>query len=120
MKGILQNLNQLQSIQFSEIKNENDAARTSELRGKIPSQILGHYDRFVARGKKGIAAVHHQTCSACHMSVPLGAILTLQRGDDIQMCENCGRYLYLDEKSVPVESSKKKTERGKSVHPVAV
>jgi predicted nucleic acid-binding Zn-ribbon protein len=111
MKELLQNLLQLQTIEFSEIENEGDDVRIFELRQKIPAQILGHYDRLVARGKKGIAAVRHQTCAACHMNVPLGSILTLQRGDDIQMCGNCGRYLYLDEKSIEVEPPKRKYHR---------
>jgi hypothetical protein len=29
------------------------------------------------------------------MQVPLGVVMTLKRGQDIQLCENCGRYLYL-------------------------
>jgi hypothetical protein len=29
------------------------------------------------------------------MRVPIGAIVTLMRGDDIQMCESCGRYLHI-------------------------
>lgn len=52
MKDILQNLIKLQSIEFSETKGKNAVAAMSELRGKIPPQILGHYDRLVARGKK--------------------------------------------------------------------
>jgi hypothetical protein len=31
------------------------------------------------------------------MQVPLGVVMTLKRGQDIQLCENCGRYLYLPE-----------------------
>ncbi len=67
------------------------------MRGKIPPQILGHYDRLVAQGKKGVTAIRGQICSSCHIRVPLGAIMTLKRGEDIQLCENCGRYLYLQE-----------------------
>jgi hypothetical protein len=114
MKGILQNLIRLQSIEFSEIKNENDEIAMSELRNKIPPQILNHYDRLVARGKKGIAAVRHQTCAGCHMNVPLGAVLTLRHGDDIQLCGNCGRYLYLDESAEIVKPVKKKPARHKA------
>jgi len=114
MKGILQNLIRLQSIEFSKIENENDNITMFELRNRIPPQILAHYDRLVARGKKGIAAVHHQICSGCHMSVPIGVILTLRHGDDIQLCENCGRYLYLDGPAETVEPVKKNRSRRKA------
>lgn len=118
MKEILQALIQLQAIEFSETENVGDDVRIFELRNKIPAQILGHYDRLVARGKKGIAVVRHQTCSDCHMQVPLGSILTLQHGDDIQMCGNCGRYLYLNEKAETVAPAKtKRTRKSKALTP---
>jgi hypothetical protein len=29
------------------------------------------------------------------MHVPIGQITVLMRGEDVQLCETCGRYLYL-------------------------
>src|ERR1700690_698979 len=95
MKELIQNLVKLQSLEFGKDKNPNVAGGGAELRAKIPAQILGHYDRLVAHGKKGVAAVHGQVCSGCHMQVPLGVVMTLRHGQDIQLCESCGRYLYL-------------------------
>jgi hypothetical protein len=31
------------------------------------------------------------------MHVPIGVVTTLMHDDDIQLCDNCGRYLYLAE-----------------------
>ena len=97
MNELLQNLVKLQSLEFG--KNPEKAAdpAIAQLRGKIPSQILGHYDRLVAHGKKGLAAVRDQVCTGCHMHLPIGVVTTLMRDDDIQLCDNCGRYLYLAE-----------------------
>jgi predicted nucleic acid-binding Zn-ribbon protein len=101
MKELLHNLIQLQSLEFGGVKDKNMEAALAELRAKIPSQILAHYDRLVARGKKGLAAVRGQVCSGCHMQVPLGVVMTLKHGEDIQLCESCGRYLFLP----PVETA---------------
>jgi hypothetical protein len=95
LNELLQNLIKLQSLEFEEIEDANAEAVIVELRTKIPSQILGHYDRLVAKGKKGITMVRDQVCTGCHMRVPIGGIMTLKHGVDIQLCENCGRYLYL-------------------------
>ena len=99
MKDLLHNLIQLQSLEFNEDKSAKVETLMAELRAKIPPQILGHYDRLVARGKKGVAAVRGQVCSGCHMQVPIGTVMTLRHGQDIQLCENCGRYLYLPTES---------------------
>ena len=97
MNELLKNLVKLQSLEFEKISEKAADPAVAELRAKIPSQILGHYDRLVAHGKKGLAAVRGQVCTGCHMQVPLGVVMTLKRGQDIQLCENCGRYLYLPE-----------------------
>jgi|SRR5690348_15143345 len=95
LNELLQNLIQLQALEFSEAEDKDAEVAITELRAKIPSQILGHYDRLVAKGKKGITMVRDQVCTGCHMRVPIGGIISLKHGEDIQLCESCGRYLYL-------------------------
>ena len=95
MNNILQNLLKLQALDFGEAKAKNVEAQTAALRGNIPQPIIGHYERLRVRGKKGVAVVRNQVCSGCHMHVPIGQITVLMRGEDVQLCETCGRYLYL-------------------------
>ena len=95
LNELLQALIKLQSLEFSEVEDKDTEAAITELRAKIPSQILGHYDRLVAKGKKGITMVRDQVCTGCHMRVPIGGIMALKHGEDIQLCESCGRYLFL-------------------------
>jgi predicted nucleic acid-binding Zn-ribbon protein len=112
VKELVKILLELQTIEFTEKQPANAKAEMEELRAKVPPQILAHYDRLVAHGKKGVALLRHQNCMACHMSVPLGAVMTLKHGNDIQLCGSCGRYLYLDETPEPVvEPPKRKYRR---------
>jgi uncharacterized protein len=120
LNELLQNLIKLQSLEFGETADKNAEATMTELRAKIPSQILAHYDRIVVKGKKGITMVRDQVCTGCHMRVPIGAIMTLKHGEDIQLCESCGRYLYLEPPTetvpaAPAAGSKpvKKTRKSK-------
>lgn len=95
MNALLQNLLKLQALDFEEVTVENAETAKAELRAQIPEPILGHYTRLVARDKKGVAIVRNQVCTGCHMRLPMGVIMTLMRGEDIQLCDNCGRYLCL-------------------------
>lgn len=97
MKELLQNLVRLQGLELEEIREKNAAAVIADLRTRIPPQILGHYDRLMARGKKGIVPVRDQACTGCHMRLPIGVISELMKAEDIQLCDTCGRYLYLEE-----------------------
>jgi predicted nucleic acid-binding Zn-ribbon protein len=106
MNEPMQNLLRLQTLEFSEKQDKSAATLIAELRDKIPPQILGHYDRLRVRGKKGLAPVINQVCTGCHMRLPLAVIMTLKHEQDIQLCDSCGRYLYLPGESAgPVGDS---------------
>jgi uncharacterized protein len=115
MKELLQNLLKLQALDFEATPEKNAAELKAGLRAKIPAPILGHYDRLVVRGKKGVALVRNQVCTGCHMRLPIGTINTLMHGDDIQLCDTCGRYLLLVEEPVapppPVVEKPAKTKK---------
>jgi predicted nucleic acid-binding Zn-ribbon protein len=99
MNDALQNLLKLQALDFDEPSTKSSEARKLELRALIPAPILGHYDRLVVRGKKGVALIRNQVCTGCHMKLPIGTINTLMQGGDIRLCDTCGRYLYLPDSS---------------------
>jgi len=103
MKNIIENLLELQTIEFGGAAGAKTTQRRAELRAQIPAQILAHYDRLQARGKKGVSVINHQVCTACHVQVPQNTVLTLMHGTDIQICENCGRYLCLPEQVAPAK-----------------
>jgi hypothetical protein len=130
MNIVLQDLLKLQALDFGEATAKNVEAQTAALRGNIPQPIIGHYDRLRARGKKGVAVVRNQVCTGCHMRVPIGQITVLMRGEDIQLCETCGRYLYLPdpaeaeflskvEAAKPVAKAPTKTRKRRALAPVA-
>jgi len=99
MNAVIQTLLKIQALEFSEVPDINSQAQIQELRTQVPTQILAHYDRLRIRGKKGVALVRNKSCTGCHMQQPIGIITVLMRDEDIQLCDSCGRYLFL-----PVEA----------------
>ena len=96
MNEIIKILLQLQALEFNGKAAPDQAKQAAALRAKIPPPILAHYDRLVAHGKKGVALIRNEAvCSACHINVPRGVVLTLMHNTDVQLCGSCGRYLYL-------------------------
>jgi hypothetical protein len=99
MNESLQNLLKLQTLEFDVIVGPEMEQQVNELRARVAPPILAHYDRLLAQGKKGLAAVRNQVCTGCHLRVPRAFVLALMHEDDIQICENCGRYLFLPEQT---------------------
>lgn len=93
---VIERLFDLQEIELGPKAGTPEAKRSSEsIRKEIPEPILAHYDRLLARGKKGVALVRHGVCSGCQMKLATGPHAALIRGDDIAMCDNCARYLLM-------------------------
>jgi len=97
MTDHIANLLKLQVIEFKESTEPNSESVRTQLRNIIPPPVLAHYDRLAVRGKKGVAIVRNQVCTGCHMRLPIGTINTLLQRQDVQLCDNCGRYLYIPE-----------------------
>lgn len=94
---------ELQTLEFEKTIQPDAETRIGELRAVIPGPILAHYDRLADKGKKGVAVLRRQTCSGCHMRVPLAVVMNLKRGDDVCLCDHCRRYLYLREDAPAVD-----------------
>jgi predicted nucleic acid-binding Zn-ribbon protein len=103
----------LKELYEVETDKTSDAARIAELRAFIGEQILGHYDRFMAKGKKPVAAVRNGVCQECFIRLSTGAAAKLLHEDDISLCEQCGRYLYLEETPVEIPLPAEKKPRKK-------
>ena len=98
-----------QELEFSSDSGKHDQKK-DQLRTLVPEPILGHFERLVARGKKGVSIVRLGVCTACHIRVTTGTLVTLAHGTDIQICGSCGRYLHLPE-GEPLSAAPKKAVR---------
>jgi predicted nucleic acid-binding Zn-ribbon protein len=73
--------------------------------------MLSHADRLFARAKKAVAVIERSVCTGCRMGLPTGTVLAVRQGADIQLCGNCGRYLYLPPEPAPVPEAEAKPKR---------
>ena len=98
MRKIMEQLLALQTLQFDlPPKSDERRAVMEKIRDQIPSPVLAHYGRLVLRGKKGVAIARNGVCSECHLRIPSGTLAALAYDNDVHLCDNCGRYLYLPE-----------------------
>lgn len=102
MNKTLHQLFELQTLEFGDRLRPENEVRINVLRAELPVLILTHYDRLCDTGKKGVALVVNQSCTGCHIRVPLGVLAELRRPETIRLCENCRRYLFLREEQTPV------------------
>ena len=96
---------------LSETEKQHEVNR---LRSVIPSAILGHHDRMLQRGKRSIVPVTDGICSACHLRLPIGHIARLKCSQDLEVCDNCGSFIYFepsDETPLPVPAKPEKKQR---------
>ena len=114
MNELMTTMLRIQDLQLDQEEDPDTHSELKKLRKKIPVQIIGHFDRMLARGKKAIALVKNRTCGGCRMQIPIGTIAILMRNEDIRLCDNCGRYLhFVPEPPAPEEPVPVKRKRGR-------
>ncbi|MCP9493499.1 MAG: C4-type zinc ribbon domain-containing protein [Pyrinomonadaceae bacterium MAG19_C2-C3] len=69
----------------------------------LPKQTATLYTRIASRIRNGqaLAEARNNSCTACLMRLRPQTMSEVRRGDDLIICENCGRILYY----VPVEEA---------------
>ena len=129
MRKTMEHLLALQKLQFD--GGPQTAALQAEMekhRAVVPAPILGHYDRLVVRGKKGVAMARHGVCGECHLQITSSKLVGLITLNDVILCDNCGRYLFLPEgeavgtghtATTPVPPAPVKRRAKKTAQPVA-
>ena len=76
-------------------------ASIEEVRQQLPTAILKHYDQRRDRNKTAIAPVKRGICGGCHISMTRNSAANLHRNDGaLNVCENCGVFIYLDDSVV--------------------
>jgi hypothetical protein len=75
-----------------------DVSRLHEARRNLASalgpEVLGRYERLMARYDRAVVPVHRGICLGCFMSLPTAPAQAVKRHQGINVCENCGRILY--------------------------
>jgi hypothetical protein len=69
------------------------------LRAQLPTSLLGHHDRSVARGRRSLTQVQNGVCGACHLRLPRDHFRP-NTGHDLDVCDNCGIFLEWPQPSI--------------------
>jgi predicted nucleic acid-binding Zn-ribbon protein len=79
------------------------AAEIESVRAVLPTSILSHHDARRERGKVSIAPVVRGICRACNLAIPRGRLAELRQVvDEVNVCDNCGVLIYLEDEGLPV------------------
>ncbi len=68
--------------------------RSHELRSAIDKADLGLYDALLrSKGGLAVAALKGELCGGCRVRVPSGLAQRVRQGQELVLCNNCGRIL---------------------------
>lgn len=124
MRKVMECLLNFQRLQFATPPVAESEAEMGRLRKRVPAPIMSHYERLAVRGRKGVSLARNGVCSECHLRIPGGKLIGLAHADEVHLCDNCGRYLYLPAEELqrmmspppPVKPPSKRSSRKTAVH----
>jgi predicted nucleic acid-binding Zn-ribbon protein len=72
--------------------------RLKEARRKLEEQVdrrsLSLYERVRSKYGRAVVPFQGKLCLGCFMTVPTSTLSRRKEGDELLLCENCGRILY--------------------------
>lgn len=69
-------------------------AKIAEVKGGLEPRIRARLEKMTASHGRAVVPLIGGTCYGCFTNVPTASILGLSNREQIQYCENCGRFLY--------------------------
>ena len=90
---------QLKQIYDQEFKADNaklseQRTRTEEEAKKVDPALLEQYRSIKQHCTPPMARLVEGQCAGCFMSLPSATLLEIKNGNNIVLCDNCGRILY--------------------------
>lgn len=101
-KTLLEKKNEAQTT-----SSEAEAALTSlraekeELVKSIDRDYLKKYEMVRKARGYALAEVHNSSCSGCHMTIPAQLAITVLKQEELVVCPNCLRMLYVKPENIP-------------------
>jgi predicted nucleic acid-binding Zn-ribbon protein len=69
--------------------------KIGEMEESLPAQVRNRYRRLAGRTERTVVPVIGGTCYGCFVSIPTAVASDSDRNEEINHCDNCGRFLYL-------------------------
>jgi len=93
--------------------DELNGERKGIVAGITPA-VYRNYER-IRKGRKGVAVAEavDGRCAMCHMAMRLQFFQDLRKGDQVMVCESCGRIMYYNP-PIPVEDVGSETAQASS------
>jgi len=68
--------------------------KLDELEDRLDASVRGRYERLKGAGERMVVPVMGGICYGCFMAVPTAWASDAERNEAIDVCDNCGRFLY--------------------------
>lgn len=68
--------------------------KIEELEGRLDPRVSSRYGRLARRGMRVVVPVLNGICYGCFVAVPTAVASETDRHLQLDVCENCGRFLY--------------------------
>jgi len=92
-QGLREMESELFDIEPAEASHRIDQ-KLEELEGRLDDTVRQRYERLKGARERMVVPVVGGICYGCFMAVPTAWTSDAERNEDLDVCDNCGRFLY--------------------------
>lgn len=99
--------NLTENLDYNKSKLKEELGEKSKIREKIPDRLVRMYDNlFVKKAGKVVSVVETEFCGVCNVKIRPQRLNELISTNDLFVCENCGRILFINIKNGEQQAAK--------------
>jgi len=100
-EGKISRINELtQQLNSIEDRMKGRRQKREEMAGEISKGVLGAYERIRKAKKTTVVSVARGACGGCYKQIPPQKLIEIRKNAKLVFCENCGRILVWENRSV--------------------
>ena len=69
--------------------------KIEEMENSLEPRIRARYQRLAGKRTRAVVPVIRGTCYGCFVSIPTAVASDADRNQELNFCDNCGRFLYM-------------------------
>lgn len=107
--------NMQKKITMPKVRLEELEKSIQALSAQLPPQVKAHFVRLVNKHPEAIVPVFGENCSGCGMALTKSQMQAVQKGETLNRCPNCARFIYYPEVKIERERVSRKWGEARKV-----
>jgi|GEM_PF-1918082 len=90
--------NHLKESNLTKNDKEQVSSEITLIKAQIPHDVETRFYKLYKKHGEAIVMANGSVCHGCYINLPSSQAIEMSHNDELNVCQNCGRFIYMDSK----------------------